>query len=169
MSNSKIGRPTDQRTAILRNLTTALIWNGKIVTTQARAKQVSALAEKLITLAVKEYDNTVATKKTTQNEKNQSVQIDVVNDAPSKLHARRQIMSYLYDIPESKQEDESKGEYKERTAQVNHPVAEKLFRELAPKYDKRIKDKGMGGGYTRIVRIGPRRGDSAEMVQIELI
>ena len=95
MSNSKIGRPTDQRTAILRNLTTALIWNGKIVTTQARAKQISAIAEKLITLAVKEYDNTIATKKTTQNEKKQSVTLDVVNDAPSKLHARRQIMAYL--------------------------------------------------------------------------
>ena len=72
------------------------------------------------------------------------------------------------DIPEPKQEDESKSDYKERTAKVNHPIAEKLFRELAPKYDKRIKEKG-AGGYTRIVKIGPRRGDSAEMVQIELI
>lgn len=163
MAYRKLGRAGDQRRAILRNLVTALIWNGKIVTTEERAKEVRKIAEKLITLAAKEYKNTVTVTKTTQNEKNQSVDVTVTNDAPSKLHARRMIMSYLYDFKEIKKADESKGEYKERTKSVNHPVVEKLFRDVAPKYEKRP------GGYTRMLKMGPRRGDAAEMVVLELV
>ncbi|MDL2234926.1 50S ribosomal protein L17 [Christensenellaceae bacterium OttesenSCG-928-L17] len=168
MANRKLGKSTDQRVAMLRNLTTALIWNGKIVTTEARAKEVRSIAEKLITLAVNEYQNSETVTKESRNDKLQIVEREVINDKPSKLHARRQIMAYLYDVPEFKPKDESKSEYKERTADKAHPVVEKLFRDLAPKYDKRREEVGPGG-YTRILKLGPRRGDAAEMVVLELV
>ena len=168
MANRKLGKSTDQRVAMLRNLTTALIWNGKIVTTEARAKEVRSIAEKLITLAMNEYQSSESVKKESRNEKLQIVQRDVMNDKPSKLHARRQIMAYLYDFKEFKAKDESKSAYKERTAERTHPVVEKLFQDLAPKYDKRRKEVG-AGGYTRMLKLGPRRGDAAEMVVLELV
>ncbi len=162
-SNRKLGKPTDQRKSMLRNLTTALIWNGKIVTTEARAKEVRSIVEKLITIAAQEYKNTVTVTKKTRNELDQIVEVEVQNDMPSKLHARRLIMNYLQDMPAPKLEDESRSEYKERTGDVRYPVVEKLFRELAPKYE------GRKGGYTRMMKLGPRRGDAAEMCIIELI
>ncbi len=168
MPNRKLGKSSDQRKAMLRNLTTALLWNGKIVTTEARAKEVRPIAEKLITLAVNEYQNSVVVTKSSRNDKQQIIEREVHNDNASKLHARRQIMSYLYDVPEFKSKKESKSEYKERTADRAHPVVEKLFREIAPKYDKRGKEVGQGG-YTRIVKMGPRRGDAAEVVVLELV
>ena len=169
MANRKLGKPTDQRKALLRNQVTNLIWYGRIETTLARAKEVSSMAEHLITLAVRECDNTVEVTKETKNDKQQIVTLTVTNDAPSKLHARRQIMSYLYNIPEAKKADENKGEYRERTKDVKYPVVEKLFREIGPKYKARKAEKGIGGGYTRIVKMGPRRGDAAEMVILELV
>ncbi len=168
MPNRKLNMATDQRVAMLRNLTTALIWNGKIITTETRAKEVRPIAEKLITLAVNEYQNSEVVKKESRNDKQQIIERDVNNDKASKLHARRQIMAYLYDVPEFKSKKESKSEYKERTADKAHPVVEKLFRELAPKYDKRSREVGRGG-YTRILKLGPRRGDAAEMVVLELL
>ena len=169
MANRKLGKPTDQRKALLRNQVTNLIWYGRIETTLARAKEVSSMAERLITLAARECDNTVEVTKETKNDKQQIVNVTVVNDAPSRLHARRQAMAYLYDIPEPKKAKESKSDYKERTAAVKHPVVEKLFREIAPAMKKRAADKGQGGGYTRIIKKGPRRGDAAEMVILELV
>ena len=168
MANRKLGRAGDQRAAILRNLTTALIWNGKIVTTETRAKEVRSIAEKLITLAVKEYQNSEIVEKDTYNEKHQIVKVEKHVDKPSKLAARRQIMAYLYDVPEQKSKDESKADYKERTADRAHPVVEKLFRDIAPKMDARIQE-GKKGGYTRMFKLGPRRGDAAEMVVLELV
>ena len=172
MAQRKLGRTADQRKALLRNQVTNLLWYGRIETTEARAKEVRRVAERLITLAVNEYDKTVEVTKETHNDKGQLMTINVVNDAPSKLHARRQIMAYLYDIPEPKMEKdgkvESKGDYKERTKDNRHPVVEKLFREIAPKYDARAKE-GKKGGYTRITKLGPRRGDAAEMVVLELV
>lgn len=168
MANRKLGKPTDQRVAMLRNLTTALIWNGKIVTTETRAKEVRSIAEKIITLAVREYKNSETVEKEVMNEKGQVSKVEKVQDLPSKLHARRQIMAYLYDVPEPKKEKESKKEYKERTKDRAHPVVEKLFRDLAPKYDARIQE-GKKGGYTRIYKLGVRRGDAAPMVVLELI
>lgn len=164
----KLGRSSEQRVAILRGLTTALIWNGSIVTTQARAQEVRSIAEKLVTLAVKEYDNTVSVKKEKVNEEGKKVAATVKNDAPSKLAARRQMMAYLYEIPEPRQPKESKGDYAERTGKVKHPVVEKLFREYGPKYAKRAEEKGPGG-YTRMIKKGPRRGDAAEMVLLEFV
>ena len=169
MANRKLGKPTDQRKALLRNQVTNLIWYGRIETTLARAKEVRSVTEHLITLAVRECDNTIEVTKETKNDKQQIVNLTVTNDAPSKLHARRQVMSYLYNIPEPKKADESKSDYKERTKDINYPVVEKLFREIGPKYKARKAEKGIGGGYTRIVKKGPRRGDAAEMVILELV
>ncbi len=165
----KLGRQTDQRKAILRNLTTALIWNGSIVTTEARAKEVRKIAEKLVTLAVNEYDNTVEVTKEKVGKDGNKTSVKVINDAPSKLAARRQMMEWLYDVKELKLDGESKFDYKERTKDVKHPIVEKLFREYGPKYSKRAEEKGTKGGYTRILKKGPRRGDAAEMVILQLI
>ncbi|MDO4546693.1 MAG: bL17 family ribosomal protein [Clostridia bacterium] len=169
MANRKLGRPTDQRKALLRNQVTSLLWNGKIETTLARAKEVSSIAERLITLAVRECDNTVEVEKSTNNDKGQTVVLKVTNDKPSKLAARRQMMRYLYEIPSPRQEDETRAEYKARTREVKHPLIEKMMREIGPKYKARAAEKGTGGGYTRIVRKGPRRGDGAEMVVLMLV
>ena len=166
---NKLNRPSDQRKAILRNQVTALIWTGRIETTLARAKEVRRIAEKLITKAIREYDNTVTVKKEVVDKNGNKVRIDFVNDAPSKLAVRRQLMAYLYDLPLNREEKETKFAYKKRESENQHPVIEKLFREIAPKYDKRAKDLGQGGGYTRILKKGPRRGDAAEMVVLELV
>ena len=169
MANRKLGRPSDQRIALLRNQVTSLIWYGKIETTLPRAKEVSSIAEHLNTIAMRECDNTIATTKESKNDKLQIVTKDVVNDAPARLAARRQVMKFLYDIPVMQGKDEDKVDYLERKKNIKHQVVEKLFREIAPKYKKRAEEKGQGGGYTRIVKKGPRRGDAAEMAILELI
>ena len=169
MANRKLGRPSDQRIALLRNQVTSLIWYGKIETTLPRAKEVSSIAEHLITVAMRECDNTIATTKESKHDKLQIVTKDVVNDAPARLAARRQVMKFLYDIPVMQGKDEDKVDYLERKKNIKHQVVEKLFREIAPKYKKRAEEKGQGGGYTRIVKKGPRRGDAAEMAILELI
>lgn len=165
----KLGRPADQRKALLRNQVTHLLWYGRIETTQARAKEVRSVAERLITLAIRECENNLTVEKEFNNEKGQTVKIEVRNDKPSKLHARRLMMAYLYDLQEQKKDKESKSDYRERTKDVKHPLIEKLFGEIGPKYKKRNEEKSCAGGYTRIVRKGPRRGDAAEMVILELV
>ena len=165
----KLGRTADQRKALLRNQVTNLIWYGRIETTLARAKEVRSVAEKMITLAVREYDKTVDVQKSYHNDKGQIVEVTVTNDMPEKLHARRLMMAYLYDLQEQKTAEESKSDFKERTKDNKHPVVEKLFRELGPKYRARNQEKGYAGGYTRIYKLGARRGDGAEMVIIELV
>ena len=165
----KLGRTASQRKAMLRNLATNLLWYGRIETTEAKAKEVRSIVDKMITLAIREYDQTVDVEKEFYNDKKQIVKQTFTNDLPSKLHARRLMMAYLYDIKEAKKDDESKSEYKERTKDNKHPVVEKLFREYGPKYRARNAEKGCSGGYTRIYKLGPRRGDAAEMVIIELV
>ena len=165
----KLGRTASQRKAMLRNLTTNLLWYGRIETTEAKAKEVRSIVDKMITLAIREYDQTVEVEKEFYNDKKQIVKQTFTNDLPSKLHARRLMMAYLYDIKEAKKDDENKAEYKERTKDNKHPVVEKLFREYGPKYRARNQEKNCAGGYTRIYKLGPRRGDAAEMVIIELV
>ncbi|MBQ8093829.1 MAG: 50S ribosomal protein L17 [Clostridia bacterium] len=165
----KLGRTAAQRKALLRNQVTNLIWYGRIETTLAKAKEVRVMAERLITLAVKECDNNISVEKTFNNDKGQSTTITVQNDAPSKLAARRRILAYLYNIKDGRLAEESKREYRERTKDAKYPVVEKLFREIGPKYKARNAEKNCAGGYTRIIKKGPRRGDAAEMVILELI
>lgn len=163
-----LNQQQDQRQATLRNLVTGLLWYGRIETTLARAKEARSIAEKLITIAAKEYDNTVkVTKEVTEGD--EKVKREVENDAPSKLAARRKLASYLYNVPELKNNGESKYDYKKRTLEVSNPLVEKMFREYGPKYAKRAQDLGTGGGYTRIIKKGPRRGDASEMVILELV
>jgi large subunit ribosomal protein L17 len=107
----KLGRSSDQRKALLRNQVTNLLWYGRIETTLARAKEVRSIAEKMVTLAIREHENTVSATKEYHNDKGQIVTIDVVNDAPAKLHARRLMMAYLYEMPHVREEDETKKEY----------------------------------------------------------
>lgn len=172
MPNRKLGKPSDQRRAMLRNLSTALICNGRIVTTEARAKEIRPIVEKFVTLAIAEYKNceTVTVKKQIKNEKGEveTVEREVVKDLPSKLHARRHMMAYLYDVPEPRLVNENgrletKSAYEERTKDRRNVAIEKLFRDYAPKYD------GRQGGYLRIMKMGPRRGDAAEQVVIEFV
>ncbi|HHX49301.1 MAG TPA: 50S ribosomal protein L17 [Clostridiales bacterium] len=169
MANKKLGRRTDQRLQIIYSQTAQLLWHGSIETTVDRAKSVRSIAEKIIKLAVRTYEDTVEVTKQKPNQKNEKVDVKVINDGPKKLAARRKIMSMLPDLQEIRDPKERKADYKERTKDINHPLIEKIFREYAPKYAKREEDLGQGGGYTRIIRLGNRRGDNAEVCIIELV
>lgn len=173
----KLGRTSSQRKALIRSQVTALLHNGKIVTTEARAKEIRKVAEGLIALAVKEKDNfeTVkVTAKVARKDKDGKRVKEVVNgkkvtvydevekeikkDLPSRLHARRQMLKVLYDVTEVPQAAAGK---KKNTKSVDLP--KRLFEEIAPKYVSR------NGGYTRIVKIGQRKGDAAMEVVLELV
>lgn len=173
----KLGRTSSQRKALLRNQVTALINHGRIVTTEAKAKEIRKIAEGLIAMAVKEKDNfetvTVTAKvprkdkdgKRVKEEKNgrkvtvyDEVQKEIKKDKPSRLHARRQMLKVLYDVTEV---PASPAGRKKNTKSVDLPA--KLFDEIAPKYVSR------NGGYTRIVKIGQRKGDGAMEVLLELV
>ena len=165
----KLGRPTDQRVAVLRNQVSYLLWNGRVETTEAKAKSIRSMAEKIITTAISGYNDTVKVEKEVVNKKGVKVKKQVLQDGPKKLIARRKMMAKLYDLHEVKTKDETKRSFTERTKHINHPLVEKIFNELAPKYAKRAKETGQGGGYTRILKMGPRRGDNAEIAIIELV
>ena len=173
----KLSRTADQRKALLRNQVTALIYRGKIVTTEAKAKEVRKIAEGLIALAVKERDNyetVTVTAKVARKDKDgkrvkevvdgkkvtvyDEVQKEIKKDAPSRLHARRQMLKVLYPVKEVPTEAAGK---KKNTKEID--LTAKLFEEIAPKYAER------NGGYTRVLKMGPRRGDAAEMAVIELV
>ena len=172
-TNRKLGVTTDIRLAMLRNLTTDVIMHGKVETTEARAKEVKAIVDSIIALAIKEKDNfeTVDAKvvkakldskgnKVTElvKSKNGKEYLRVVKetttekrqkDMPSRLNARRKIMKKLNKVKDSEGN--------------NVDLLGKLFNEIAPKYEGRV------GGYTRIVKAGPRRGDGAEKAILMLI
>ena len=165
----KLGRTTEQRLAILRNQASQLLWYGKIETTEARAKELRPYVEKLITKAVNTYDDVVEFESVTKDKKGKEIKVKGYKDGPKKLAARRAIMAKTYDLQEIKGFTEKKSEYKSRTAQIKHPLIEKLFNEIAPKYAQRKEELGQGGGYTRIYLLGQRRGDGAETAIIELV
>lgn len=169
----KLGKRTDQRMAMLKNQVSELLWYGEISTTVDRAKSVRTLAEKYITIAMRAYkDDVKVTKTITEtNAKRERVKstVEVTNDGPKKLAARRRLMAELVDLKEIKGEKESKSAYKARIKDVKHPLIEKMFKEYAPKYDARKEELGQGGGYTRIIKTGVRRGDAAETCVLKLI
>ena len=172
----KLSRTSSQRKAMLRSLTTHLIYHGKITTTETRAKEVRRIAEKLITIALKEKDNyetVTVTAKVPQKNKNgnrikeivdgrrvtvyNEVEKQIQKDSPTRLAARRKILSVLYPVTEAPADGRRK---KSESKAVN--IAGLVF-EKADKY------AGRNGGYTRMVKIGPRRGDAAPMVLLELV
>jgi large subunit ribosomal protein L17 len=165
----KLGVTSSQRKAMLRNLASDLLWYGKIETTEARAKETRSYTEKLITLAINTYADNVETKKVETNEKGKEVTVTVVKDGVKKLAARRKLMKSLFDLQEVRAFKEKKADFKKRTEGINHPLIEKIFNEIAPKYAERKEELGQGGGYTRIIKCGPRKGDAAPVAIIELI
>lgn len=169
MANDKLGRPSKERDAMLRGLVTDLLWYGKIETTLAKAKSARSVAEKLLTAAIKTYKDTSTVSKDIKDAKGVKVKTEVVNDGPKRLAARRKIMSYVYDKQEQRADKESKTAFDARIEGINHPLLEKIFNVHAPKYAERAEKLGQGGGYTRIIKLGKRRGDAAEMAIVELI
>ena len=165
----KLGRTSKERNALLRNLASQLLWYGKIDTTAEKAKELRSYAEKLITKAVNTYDDNIEYEVTKKDTKGKEVTVKNVKDGAKKLAARRAIMAKTYDLQEIKAFNEKKSEFKARTAEVQHPLMDKLFNEIAPKYAARKEELGQGGGYTRIYLLGERRGDGAEMAIIELV
>ena len=165
----KLGKTAEQRQAMLRNQASELLWYGKITTTEARAKALQPYVEKIITKAMKVYDQNEETSVVTKDKKGKEVTTKSIKDSPKKLAARRAIMAKLRDLQEVKGFSEKKSDFKKRTADIQHPLMEKLFNEIAPKYAQRAEELGQGGGYTRIYLLGSRRGDGAEEAIIELV
>ena len=165
----KLGRTSKERNALLRNLASQLLWYGKIETTAAKAKELRPYVEKLITKAVNTYDDNVEFEVKKTDKKGKEITVKNIKDGPKKLAARRAIMAKTYDLQEVKGFTEKKSDFKARTADIQHPLMDKLFNELAPKYAARKEELGQGGGYTRIYLLGERRGDGAESAIIELV
>ena len=155
--------------AMLKNQVSELLWYGQIETTVDRAKAVRSLAEKYITIAMRAYQDDVKVTKTVTNSKGVKNEVVFTNDGPKKLAARRRLMAELVDLKEVKGDKESKSAYKARIKDTKHPLIEKIFKEYAPKYDARKNELGQGGGYTRILKTGNRRGDAAETCILQLI
>ena len=169
MAINKLGKRTDLRMAILRGQLTDFLWNGSIETTLDRAQSVARLAEKVLTLAVNTYNDTVEVEKPYVNEKGEKTTRKVLNDGAKKLNARRKIMGMVNDVQEQRIEGEKKEDFKVRTEDVAHPLLEKIFNVYAPKYSAKAEETGNKGGYTRIIKLGMRRGDAAMMVKLELV
>ncbi len=165
----KLGRTSKERIALLRSQASQLLWYGKIETTAEKAKELRSYVEKLITKAVNTYDDNIEFEVTKKDSKGKEVTVTSVKDGAKKLAARRAIMAKTYDLQEIKAFSEKKSEFKARTADVQHPLMDKIFNELAPKYAARKEELGQGGGYTRIYLLGERRGDGAESAIIELV
>lgn len=183
-SYRKLGRSSDQRKALLRTQVTQLLYHGKIVTTEARAKEIRKIAEKLIAMAVREKDNfdevTIKTKVPRKDAEGKRVkevvdgkkktvydEVDktIKKDRPSRLHARREMLKVLYPVTSSwttRKDGKTVTSNKKKDKKEEDLVA-KMFEEIAPKYANR------NGGYTRIIKLGPRRGDAAMQVIIELV
>lgn len=166
---SKLGKRTDQRMAMLKNQVSELLWYGQIETTVDRAKAVRSLAEKYITIAMRAYQDDVKVTKTVTDAKGAKKEVVFTNDGAKKLAARRRLMAELVDLQEIKGAKESKSAYKARIKDTKHPLIEKMFKDYAPKYDARKNELGQGGGYTRILKTGTRRGDAAETCILKLI
>jgi large subunit ribosomal protein L17 len=166
--SGKLGMTTTQRMAVLRNQASNLLWYGRIETTLGRAKELRPYVEKIITLAMNTYEDIVESTVTTKDKKGKDVVTKVYKDGAKKLAARRKIMSLTYDLQEQRGKETMK-EFKSRVAGVQHPLVEKIFNEIAPKYAQRAEELKQRGGYTRIYKLGERRGDAAPVAIIELV
>ena len=169
MANEKLGRPSKERNALLRGQVSTFLWNGKIETTLAKAKATARMAEKIITIAINAYEDTIKVVKDIKGADGKKVKTEVLNDGPKKLAARRKIMGYVYDLQEQRKPKESLSAYKARIEGINHPLIEKIFNVYAPKYAERARQSGQGGGYTRVIKLGARRGDATQMAIVELV
>ena len=136
----KLGKTAEQRKAMLRNQASELLWYGKITTTQARAKELQPYVEKIITKAIKVYDENVEIEVVKTDKKGKEVKVKSVKDSPKKLAVRRNLMAKLRDLQEVKGFNEKKSDFKARTADIQHPLMEKLFNEIAPKYAQRAEE-----------------------------
>ncbi len=165
----KLGVNATQRIALIKNQASALLWHGKIETTEARAKEVASYVAKIITLAVNTYADTVETEVTVTDAKGKEVKKTLIKDGVKKMNARRKITTLVNDLQEVKGFKESKPDFKKRTKAIKHPLIEKIFDEYAPKYAARKEEKGQGGGYTRIYLLDLRKGDAAQKAIIELV
>ena len=173
----KLGRTSNQRKAMIRSQVTALLYHGHIKTTETRAKEIRKVAEGLIALAVKEKDNFETVKVTAKVARKDAngkrvkevvdgkkvtvydeVQKTIKKDKASRLAARRAILAYLYPVTEVPADGKA---VRKNTKKVD--MAAKMFDEIAPKY------AGRNGGYTRIVKLGARKGDGAMEVILELV
>lgn len=165
----KLGVNATQRMALIKNQASALLWHGRIETTEARAKEVASYVSKIITLAVNTYTDTVEEEVVVKESKGKETKKTLLKDGTKKLNARRKIMGMVNDLQEVKGFKESKPEFKARTKAIKYPLIEKIFDEYAPKYATRKEEKGQGGGYTRIYKLGLRKGDAAQVAIIELV
>lgn len=169
MKVKKLNRPSKERRALTRNQATDLLMNGKIETTLAKAKYLKSYVEKVLTLAIKTFDDVVTVNKNYVDDKGNKTTREVINDGPQKLAARRAIKNKLYSAVEPRKEGEKKADYIARLDNIKDPLLEKIFNVYAPKYAERARDLKQGGGYTRIIKTGKRRGDNADMAILELI
>lgn len=163
MSTKKLGKPTDQRLALVSNLASDLLWYGKIETTLDRAKEAAKFAERCITIAKSGYNDVVSQEKVTKDAKGKEKTVKVSKDGARKLNARRKLLALLEDRQEQKAKGEKKDAFVARTNGIKHPLIEKLFDEYAPKYAERK------GGYTRVIKTTVRRGDAAQLAIVELV
>lgn len=163
MSNSKLGKPTDQRLALIANQASDLLMFGRIETTLDRAKEVARYAEKCITIAKDGYKDVVTEEKKSVDSKGKEKVVKVSKDGANKLNARRRLLALLEDRQEQRAKGEKKDAFIARTNGIKHPLIEKLFDDYAPKYEER------NGGYTRIIKTSVRRGDNAQLAIVELV
>ena len=169
MGTRKLGKPTDQRLAMLSNLATDILWYGHIETTFDRAKAAARLVEKVITLAVNTYEDVVTTEKVTLDSNGKEKKVTISKDGVKKLAARRTIIAMLEDRQEQRKKGEKLADFEVRTQGIKMPLVEKIFDEIAPKYADRAKELGQKGGYTRVIKLGLRRGDNAQVAIVELV
>ena len=169
MDTRKLGKPTDQRLAMVANQATDLLWYGHIETTLDRAKAAARYAEKVITLAVNTYEDVVTTEKVTLDNNGKEKKVTVSKDGVKKLAARRKIIALVQNRQEKRKKGEKIADFEARTQGIEMPLIEKIFDDIAPKYAARAKEVGQKGGYTRVVKTTVRRGDNAQMAIAELL
>jgi len=169
MNTQKLGRPTDQRLALVAGLASDLLWHGRIETTLDRAKAAARYAERCITLAVRSYTDVVTEEKTTLDSKGKEKTVTISKDGAKKLAARRRLIALLEDRQQQRVKGEKKAEFNARKGDIKQPLIEKLFEDYAPKYAQRAEEKGTAGGYTRVIKTSVRRGDNAQLAIVELV